>query len=40
MIEIVNDQLKKLHHTEHSSHRSVFNFMVNMMAAVLHIARI
>lgn len=35
LIETVNDQLKNLHHIEHSRHRSVFNFMVNMMAAVV-----
>lgn len=35
LIETVNDQLKNLHHIEHSRHRSVVNFMVNMMAAVV-----
>ena len=35
LIETVNDQLKNLHQLEHSRHRSVNNFMVNMMAAVV-----
>ena len=35
LIETVNDQLKNLHQLEHSRHRSVNNFMVNIMAAVV-----
>lgn len=35
LIETVNDQLKNLNQIEHSRHRSVNNFMVNMMAAVV-----
>ena len=35
LIETVNDQLKNLHQVEHSHHRSVNNFMVNIMAAVM-----
>lgn len=35
LIETVNDQLKNLHQLEHSRHRSVKNFMVNIMAAVV-----
>jgi hypothetical protein len=35
LIETVNDQLKNLHQVEHSRHRSVNNFMVNIMAAVV-----
>lgn len=35
LIETVNDQLKNLHQIEHSRHRSVHNFMVNIMAAVV-----
>ena len=35
LIETVNDQLKNLHQIEHSRHRSVNNFMVNIMAAVI-----
>ena len=35
LIEIVNDQLKNLHQIEHSRHRSVNNFMVNIMAAIV-----
>ena len=35
LIETVNDQLKNLHQIEHSRHRSVNNFMVNIMAAVV-----
>ncbi len=31
----MNDQLKNLHQLEHSRHRSVNNFMVNIMAAVV-----
>lgn len=35
LIETVNDQLKNLHQVEHSRHRSVNNFMMNIMAAVV-----
>ena len=35
LIETVNDQLKNLHQIEHSRHRSVNNFLVNIMAAVI-----
>ena len=35
LIETVNDQLKNIHQIEHSRHRSVNNFMVNLMAAIV-----
>lgn len=35
LIETVNDQLKNSHQLEHSRHRWVNNFMVNIMAAVV-----
>ena len=35
LIETVNDQLKNLHQIDHSRHRSVNNFMVNIMAAIV-----
>ncbi len=35
LIETVNDQLKNLHQIDHSRHRSVNNFMVNIMSAVV-----
>ena len=35
LIETVNDQLKNLHQIDHSRHRSVNNFMVNIMSAVI-----
>ena len=35
LIETVNDQLKNLNQIEHSRHRSVNNFMVNMISAVV-----
>lgn len=35
LIETVNDQLKNLHQIEHTRHRSVNNFMVNLMAAIV-----
>lgn len=35
LIETVNDQLKNLHQIEHSRHRSINNFMVNVMAGVV-----
>ena len=39
LIETVNDQLKNVCHAEHSRHRSVFNFMVNMASALISYAR-
>lgn len=39
LIETVNDQLKNICHAEHSRHRSVFNFMVNMVSALIAYAR-
>lgn len=35
LIETVNDQLKNLHQIEHSRHRSVNNFLVNLMAGIV-----
>jgi len=35
LIETVNDQLKNICHIEHSRHRSVFNFMVNLVAGLI-----
>lgn len=35
LIETVNDQLKNLHQIDHTRHRSVNNFMVNLMAAII-----
>lgn len=35
LIETVNDQLKNIHQIEHSRHRSVNNFMVNLIAAIV-----
>jgi hypothetical protein len=35
VIEVVSDQLKNISHIEHSRHRSVFNFMVNLVAALV-----
>jgi hypothetical protein len=35
LIETVNDQLKNLSQIEHTRHRSVFNFTVNLMAGVI-----
>ena len=35
LIETVNDQLKNLHQIDHTRHRSVNNFMVNLMAAIV-----
>ena len=35
LIETVNDQLKNLHQIEHTRHRSINNFMVNVMAGVV-----
>ncbi|WP_313934810.1 MULTISPECIES: transposase [unclassified Nostoc] len=34
VIESVNDHLKNLCQIEHSCHRSVFNFLVNLMAGL------
>ncbi len=31
-IEIVNDQLKNIHQIDHSRHRSVYYFVVNLVA--------
>ncbi|MDQ9022742.1 transposase [Acinetobacter sichuanensis] len=33
--ETVNDQLENLHQIEHSSHRSINNFMVNVIVVVV-----
>lgn len=35
IIESVNDQLKNISQIEHTRHRSVFNFMVNILAALI-----
>lgn len=35
LIETVNDQLKNLCQVEHSRHRSVFNFLVNLLAGLI-----
>ena len=35
LIETVNDQLKNLSQIEHTRHRSVFNFTVNLMAGII-----
>jgi DDE family transposase len=35
LIETVNDQLKNICHLEHSRHRSVTNFVVNVLAALI-----
>ena len=35
LIETVNDQLKNICHAEHSRHRSIFNFMVNIVSALI-----
>ncbi len=39
LIETVNDQLKNICHAEHSRHRSVSGFMVNMVSALISYAR-
>ena len=39
LIETVNDQLKNVCQVEHTRHRSVLNFMVNMVAALVAYAR-
>jgi Transposase DDE domain len=33
--ETINDQLKNISQIEHSRHRSVFNFFVNLMAGLV-----
>ena len=35
LIETINDQLKNICQIEHSRHRSVFNFMVNLFAGLV-----
>ena len=35
LIETVNDQLKNIFHIEHSRHRSIWNFLVNLMAGLI-----
>ncbi|TYP74439.1 DDE family transposase [Nitrosomonas communis] len=35
IIETVNDQLKNISQIEHSRHRSVFNFFVNLIAGLV-----
>ena len=35
LIETVNDQLKNISQIEHTRHRSVFNFMVNVIAGLI-----
>jgi hypothetical protein len=35
LIESVNDQLKNICQIEHSRHRSVFNFLVNLFAVLI-----
>ncbi len=35
VIEAVSDQLKNVSQIEHSRHRSIFNFMVNIVAALI-----
>ncbi|WP_287357025.1 IS982 family transposase [Moorena sp. SIO3B2] len=35
LIETVNDQLKTIYQVDHSRHRSVYNFMVNMIAGLV-----
>ena len=35
LIETVNDQLKNVFHVEHTRHRSVVNFMVNMICGLI-----
>ena len=34
LIETVNDQLKNISQIEHSRHRSVWNFLVNLLAGL------
>jgi hypothetical protein len=35
IIETVNDQLKDISHIEHSRHRRVTNFLVNLVAGLI-----
>lgn len=35
IIETVNDQLKNISQIEHTRHRSIANFMVNLVAALI-----
>ena len=35
IIETIIDQLKALYHIQHTRHRSPFNFMVNVLAALI-----
>lgn len=35
LIETVNDQLKNMFQIEHSRHRSIWNFLVNLMAGLI-----
>ena len=35
LIETVNDQLKNIFHIEHSRHRNIWNFLVNLMAGLI-----
>ncbi len=35
LIESVNDQLKNICQIEHSRHRSIFNFLVNLLAGLV-----
>lgn len=35
LIKTVNDQLKNIFQFEHSRHRSIWNFLVNLMAGLI-----
>lgn len=35
LVETVNDQLKNISQVEHSRHRSVWNFLVNMLSGIV-----
>jgi hypothetical protein len=35
VIEAISDQLKNISQIEHSKHRSIFNFMVNLASALV-----
>ena len=35
IIETINDQLKNISQIEHTRHRSLFNFMVNLVAGLI-----
>ncbi|ELS02559.1 transposase family protein [Xenococcus sp. PCC 7305] len=35
LIETVNDQLKNIFEIEHSRHRSIWNFLVNLMSGLI-----